>query len=514
MMQLPGTEAHPLRVAIVGAGPAAFYAAEHLLKQRDLHVGVDLFDRLPTPFGLVRGGVAPDHQKIKNVARVYHKTACKPGVRFFGHVEFGSDVMLTDLRCHYHQVFYATGAQTDRSLGIPGEDLPGSHSATAFVAWYNGHPDYRHLDFDLSTERAAVIGIGNVAVDVARILCRSPEELAQTDMADYAIDRLRASTIREVHVFGRRGPLQAAFTPPEARELGEMEHADVLVQSQEATLDPLSQEAFESAGRNARRNVEIVRTFAERDPLNARKPKRLFLRFLVSPVEILEGKDGHVGGIRLVRNQLVRGKDGRTRPRSTGGFEEIPVDLVFRSVGYQGVPLPDVPFDPTRNVIPNERGRVLDASTREPLLGQYVGGWIKRGPSGVIGTNKADSVETVKCMLEDLRAGQTLDPPEPSPAAAERMIRERQPDCFSYEDWVRLDVLEVDRGVASGRPRVKFTSVEEMCAALDRQPVRCVRAAWRGAPALEKRGGPQRDAANPEEERMAPRDAANPGGMQ
>ncbi|MEX0601107.1 MAG: FAD-dependent oxidoreductase, partial [Rhodothermales bacterium] len=275
-MTIPGTEDQPLRVAIIGAGPAAFYAADYLLKQDDLSVEVDMFDRLPTPFGLVRGGVAPDHQNIKNVARVFHKTALKPGFRFFGNVEFGTDILLEDLRAHYHQIFYATGAQTDRSLGIPGEELDGSHSATEFVAWYNGHPDYRHLEFDLSAEKVVVVGVGNVAVDVARILCRTPEELAQTDIADYALDALRESNVQDVYMLGRRGPLQAAFTPPEVKELGEMEDADVVVLPDEAELDALSAEDLDAADRNTRRNVEIVQEFAARRPEG--KPNRLHIR--------------------------------------------------------------------------------------------------------------------------------------------------------------------------------------------------------------------------------------------
>jgi ferredoxin--NADP+ reductase len=466
-MKVPGTEDTPLRVAIIGAGPAAFYAADHLLKQSDVHVQIDMFDRLPTPFGLVRGGVAPDHQNIKNVTRVFHKTAQQPGFRFFGNVEFGSDLLLDDLRRHYHQIFYATGAQTDRSLGIPGEDLAGSHSATEFVAWYNGHPDYRHFAFDLSAERVAVVGIGNVAVDVARILCRTPEELAATDITDYAFDALSQSRVREVHMLGRRGPLQAAFTPPEVKELGEMEDADARVLPEEADLDPLSLEDLQEADRNARRNVEIVQKFAAREP--AGKSRRLFIRFLVSPVEILGEAEGRVTGIRLVRNELYRGGNGRLRPRAVDSYEELPVQLVFRSVGYEGVPLAEVPFNEDWNVILNDCGRVLDVAKRRHVVGEYVGGWIKRGPSGVIGTNKADAVETVACMLEDLKAGAVLDPPEPTVEAAERMIRDRQPEYFSYEDWMRIDEMETELGKDCGRPRVKFTSVAEMRRALRRE---------------------------------------------
>ncbi len=464
-MKTPGTADQPLRIAVVGAGPAAFYAADYLLKQPDLHVEIDMFDRLPTPFGLVRGGVAPDHQNIKNVTRVYHKIASRPGFRFFGNVCFGPDMTRADLQRHYHQIFYATGAQTDRSLGIPGEDLHGSHSATEFVAWYNGHPDYRHLEFDLSAKSVAVIGVGNVAIDVARILCRTPAELSTTDIADHALERLRESQVREVHVLGRRGPLQAAFTPPEVKELGTLEGADAIVRPEEAALDPLSEEALASAGRGTRRNVEIVQGFAERSPSG--KPKGLHIRFLVSPTEIIGDEAGRVSAIRVVHNELHRSENGRLRPRATDRFETIPAGLIFRSVGYQGVPLVDVPFDEAWNVIPNEQGRVVDPATRKHVTGEYAGGWIKRGPSGVIGTNKADSVETATCMLEDVRNGILLCPEAPSAEEAERMIRTRCRNYFSYEDWVRLDELETARGKESGRPRVKFTSVDAMREALE-----------------------------------------------
>ncbi|RMH65251.1 MAG: NADP oxidoreductase, partial [Bacteroidetes bacterium] len=286
-----GTASHPLRVAIIGAGPAGFYAAGHLLGQSDLTVEVDLFDKLPTPHGLVRAGVAPDHQKIKNVTRVFDRIAALPGFRFFGNVCLGEHVTVDDLKRHYHQILYATGAQTDRTLGIPGEDLYGSHSATEFVAWYNGHPEFKDRTFDLAQERVAVIGVGNVAIDVARILCRTPEELERTDIADYALDALRASRVREVFILGRRGPAQAKFTNAEIKELGELEGADVCVPPDEAELDPLSAAELENAPRSVVTNVEIVQAYARR-PLSG-KPKRLTIRFLVSPVEVLDDGTGH-----------------------------------------------------------------------------------------------------------------------------------------------------------------------------------------------------------------------------
>jgi len=460
-----GTPAHPLRVAVIGAGPAGFYAAGHLLKQKDVTVEVDLFDKLPTPFGLVRAGVAPDHQKIKNVTRVYDKTAAEPGFRFFGNVAYGMHVTLDDLKRHYHQICFTTGAQVDRRLGIPGEDLDGSHSATDFVAWYNGHPEYRHLTFDLSQEHVAVVGVGNVAVDVCRILCRTPDELAETDIADYALEALRHSRVREVYMLGRRGPAQAAFTNPEAKELGEMIGADVYVPPDEAELDALSRAAFEAnPDRATEKNVAMIQEFAARPRTD--RPKRLTIRFLVSPVAIYDDGAGHVGGVRLVHNELYATDEGRLRPRATDRYEDLPAGLVFRSVGYRGVALPGLPFHDRWGIVPNEQGRVVDPDTGRPLPGLYVAGWIKRGPTGVIGTNKPDALDTVACMLEDAAAGIYTHPDRPDAAAAEQTIRACQCDYFSYADWQRLDELETALGAASGRPRVKYTSTEDMLEAL------------------------------------------------
>jgi ferredoxin--NADP+ reductase len=463
----PGTPGSPLRVAIIGSGPAAFYTAEHLLRREGLVVEVDMFERLPTPFGLVRGGVAPDHQKIKSVAATFDKTAADPRFRFYGYVEFGKDVTLGDLREHYHQIVYATGAQTDRQMGIPGEDLRGSHPATEFVAWYNGHPDFQDLEFDLEQERVAVVGVGNVAVDVARILCRTPEELAATDISDRALEALRRSRIKEVYMLGRRGPAQAAFTNPEIKELGELAGADIIVLPEEVRLDELSRAALErSQDRATQKKVEILQEYAQRKPSG--KGRRLILRFLVSPVELVGDAAGRVVGMRLVKNELQATPAGTLQPKPTGKFEELPAGLVFRSVGYKGVPLPRVPFNEKWGVILNDKGRVLDPDSKRPVVGEYAAGWIKRGPTGVIGTNKPDAVETVLSMLEDLAQGAVLAPGHPESAAAEALLRQRQPNYVSYADWRRLDALEVARGRAGGRPRAKFTRVEEMLAALGR----------------------------------------------
>ncbi len=464
-MAKPGTETNPWRVAVLGSGPAAFYAAEHLLKQMGLAVEIDMFDRLPTPFGLVRGGVAPDHQKIKSVTKTYQRIAAHPRFRFYGNVEFGQHLILTDLKEHYHQILFATGAQTDRRMGIPGEDLRGSHPATEFVAWYNGHPDYRDYHFDLSHERAAVVGVGNVAIDVARLLCRTPEELAATDIADYALDALRQSRIQEVYLLGRRGPAQAAFTSPEIKEVGEMADADVVTLPDETKLDELSQAAVASgADRSTLKKVEILQGYALRKPTG--KSRKLVIRFLVSPVELIGDAAGQVVALRLVKNVLYATESGTLSPKATDQFEERPVGLVFRSVGYRGVALPGLPFHERWGVIVNEKGRVLDPDSQQPRVGEYTAGWIKRGPSGVIGTNKPDSVETVTCMLEDLARGAVLQPPQPEARCVEELVRQRQPKHFSFADWLRLDELEVARGQAQGRPRVKFTSVEEMLTAL------------------------------------------------
>jgi ferredoxin--NADP+ reductase len=462
-----GTEINPLRVAIIGAGPSGFYVADHLFRQGEFVVELDMFDRLPTPFGLVRAGVAPDHQKIKSVTKVFDRIASRPNFRFYGNVEYGAHVTLDDLREYYHQICYTTGAQTDRHMGIPGEDLQRSHSATEFVTWYNGHPDCRHCQFDLSQERVAVVGVGNVAVDVARILSSTPDELVKTDIADYALEALSCSRVKEIALLGRRGPAQAAFTTPEVKELGELADADVTVLPEEVELDDLSRAMLERNPDQATiRKLEILQEYSKLGPTD--KSRKLTIRFLVSPVELTGDESGQVASMRLVKNELYATEAGTLRPRHTDQFEELPVGLVFRSVGYRGVPLPGVPFNDKWGVILNKKGRVINPDTQQPVPGEYTAGWIKRGPTGVVGTNKPDAAETATCMLEDLAAGLILKPEQPEVAAAKSLVRERQPDYFSYADWLRLDELEVSRGQAAGRPRIKFTSVDDMLAALGR----------------------------------------------
>jgi len=450
-----------LRVAIFGSGPAGFYAAEELLKQAAPLVEVDLFDRLPTPYGLVRGGVAPDHQKIKTVIKLYEKTAGRPRFRFFGNVAFGQDLKLADVFAHYHHALFCTGAETDRRMGIPGEDLENSHPATTFVGWYNGHPDYRNLRFDLSVERVAVIGNGNVAMDVARILAKPIAELAKTDIADYALEALKQSRVREVFLLGRRGPAQAAFTNPEIRELGEMEGVDLVVRPEELELDPASQ-AFLAAAEEPtyKRNVEILKEQAAKG--EGSHPRKVRARFFVSPV-VLHGSK-QVEGIRLERNRLEQDAKGAVKAVGTGLFEELPIQMVFRSIGYKGVAMPELPFDDRGGVIPNAGGRITNSPGGQPLPRLYVAGWIKRGPSGVIGTNKQDAIATVNAMLEDARAG--LPAIASTPDALPALLRQRGVRPVSFADWKRLDELEVANGKAKGKPREKFTSVEAMLAAL------------------------------------------------
>ncbi|MBI3740598.1 MAG: FAD-dependent oxidoreductase [Chloroflexi bacterium] len=466
-MTVPDLTARPIRIAIIGSGPAAFYAADYLLKPRARVAQIDLFDKLPTPFGLVRAGVAPDHQKIKSVTKIYDAVAANPNFRFFGNVEYGKHLSLADLKNYYHQILFATGAQTDRKMDIPGEELRGSYTATEFVAWYNGHPDYREREFDLAQECAAIVGVGNVAVDVARILSRTPDELAKTDIADYALDALRASQLKKIYLLGRRGPAQAAFTNPEIKELGELADADAIIAPQEAALDELSRAALDrEKDPLTLKKTQLIQEIAARAP--AGKSRQLYIRFLVSPVELIGDSNGHVIKMRVVKNKLAQSESGSLNAHATDQFEELPVNLVFRSVGYRGIALPEIPFNDRFGTILNQMGRVLDSTTHSPVTGLFCSGWIKRGPSGVIGTNKPDSVETANAMLEDIAAEKMFAPAHARAEQAAEFIRARQPNFFSYADWKKLDALEVARGAAQGRPRVKFTSVPEMIAALGR----------------------------------------------
>ena len=431
----------PLRVAVVGSGPAGFYAAGALLGG-ETAVEVDMLERLPTPWGLVRLGVAPDHPKLKTVSRAFERIAERPGFRFLGNVEVGRHLEHDDLLRLYDAVVYAVGAQADRRLGIPGEDLPGSWPATEFVAWYNGHPDHQHLHFDLAVERAVVIGVGNVALDVARMLALTPEELGPTDTADAAIAAICGAGLKEIVVVGRRGPAQAAFTTPELAELGELAGADVVV-------DPADLDGAVGTDTNSERNVEVLREFAASTPSG--KPKRVVLTFFASPVAI-HGAD-RVEAVELVRNEL----DAEGRAVPTDERRMLSCGLVFRSVGYRGVPIPGVPFDDRSGTIPNEGGRVAP--------GVYVAGWIKRGPTGVIGTNKKDATETAELLLADL-----ADAPRKGATAAEvdALLDERGVRRVLYAGWQSIDEIERGAGEKQGRPRVKLCTWDDLLAAAER----------------------------------------------
>ncbi|MEH3053166.1 MAG: FAD/NAD(P)-binding protein [Patulibacter minatonensis] len=463
-----GTQDSPLRVAIVGAGPSGFYAAGQLLKNKqrpDLEVQVDLFDKLPTPFGLVRAGVAPDHPKIKSVTRVFEKTAADPRFRFFGGVELGRDLARADLLAHYHAVLYSFGTTTDRRLWIDGEELPGSVPATEFVAWYNGHPDASPLEFDLSAERAVVVGNGNVAIDVARMLLLPREELAGTDTADHAIDAIAAGGVKEVQILGRRGPAQAAFTNPELLELGEMTDVDVIVDPADLELDEHSLAALDQAGEaTARKNVEILREYAARPTTGA--SKRVVLRFLVSPKR-LEG-DGRVERIVLEHNELIA-EAGALRASGTGREEVLDVGLVFRAVGYKGVQIADLPFDDRAGLIRNVDGRVTDEGGAH-LHGEYTAGWIKRGPSGVIGTNKKCANDTVEQLVNDLSTGHLNAPADPSPAAIDALLAARGVEVVPWAGWQAIDAAETAAGAPKGRPRVKLVTYDGLAEAAKGAP--------------------------------------------
>jgi ferredoxin--NADP+ reductase len=438
-----------LRVAVVGSGPAGFYAAGALL-DAERGIEVDMLERLPTPWGLVRLGVAPDHPKLKSVSRAFERIAEKPGFRFFGNVEVGRDLSHADLLRLYDAVIYAFGAQTDRRLGIPGEDLPGSWSATELVAWYNGHPDYQELPFDLNVDRAVVIGNGNVALDVARMLALTPEELAPTDTTDPAIEAIGSSTLREIDIVGRRGPAQASWTTQELKEMGELAGADI-------DVDPAELEGAEGNDTQTQRNLDVLDEFAARKPSG--KPLMIRFLFFRSPVAIRG--DAKVESIELVRNRLEE-QDGRLVAVPTDEHETLECGLVFRSVGYRGVGLPEVPFDEQRGTIENSGGRVAGEECT------YCAGWIKRGPTGIIGTNKKDATETVTHLLEDLDAGKLVHEPDATAEAVEELLAERGVRAIVYAGWSSIDELERAAGEKLGRPRVKLRTWDELLDAAER----------------------------------------------
>jgi ferredoxin/flavodoxin---NADP+ reductase len=476
-----------LEVAVVGSGPAGLYTAEALIKQSAAldppqAIRVDVLDRLPTPYGLVRYGVAPDHKSIKSIAEYLRGVLEHDGVRFLGAVHLGDDVTRDDLLASYDAVVYATGAMRDRRLGIPGEDLPGSVAATDFVNWYCGHPDVDPGAFMLDAESVAVIGVGNVAVDVARILARNPEDLRETDVSQPVLEALMASKVREVHMIGRRGPAQAKFTTKELRELGELDGVDIVVGEGEADLDAFDptgeSAALAQADRHVRGNYTVISGWAGRSPAGG--ARRLTVRFWLRPVEI-QGPQ-RVTGLTLERTRL----DDGGAFTGTGEYETLAAQMVLRSVGYQSVPLPGVPFDERSSVVPNSDGRVLGADG-QPLPREYVAGWLKRGPTGVIGTNKSDAAQTVRSLLADLAGGPGPDDvqlpragllryPEPASGAGadqvagpgpasrfEELLASRGIRPVSYADWLKIETAEKDLAASLGRGgRVKLACRDDI----------------------------------------------------
>lgn len=455
-----GSSTLPLRVAIVGSGPSGFFAAAALYKAK-IPVVVDMFDRLATPFGLVRGGVAPDHPSIKKVTAAYEKLAeSKESFSFWGNVQIGRDLTVEDLRGCYDAIVFCHGAETDRRMNIAGEDLPGSHTATAFVAWYNGHPDYRDVEFDLSHEVAAVVGQGNVAMDVSRILAKTPDELKGSDIAAHALEQLAESRVKHIHLIGRRGPVQAKFTPPELREIGELADCEPVLAASDLALSEADETELDHVDSvHKRQNFEIMKQFAGRVVFDA-KPRRYQFWFKHSPVEF-QG-DGTVERVVLERN-VLKGEPFHQRSEGTGEKTTFDCGLVLRSVGYRGLPLPGLPFGEKTGTVPNANGRVLDVD--EVILGLYVAGWIKRGPSGVIGTNKPDAQQTVAMLLED--RGALVPAPQRDAQMLHAKLDAAGVRRVSFADWRKIDAAEIENGQKVGKPREKFTRLDEMLALLD-----------------------------------------------
>ncbi len=434
-----------LRVAVIGSGPAGVYAAGALVQHGD--VAVDVFDRLPCPFGLVRYGVAPDHPKIKSIASALRKVFEEPSVRFLGNVDVGRELPLADLHRHYDAIVFSSGASVDRRLGIPGEDLPGSFSATEFVAWYCGHPDAPVDRFTLDARAVAVIGVGNVALDVTRILAKTADDLRVTDVPDHALRVLDASKVEDIHLIGRRGPAQAKFSTKELREIGELANADVLVDPADLVLDAASAELVASEP-TVRRNLEVLHEWAERVP--AGRPRRIHLRFRLRPVEVLG--DTAVSGLRLESTASPAADD------CSGGGLTLGVQMLLRAVGYRGIPTIGLPFDADAGVIPTIAGRVHRDGVVVP--GEYAAGWIKRGPTGVVGTNKSDANETVASMLED--APSLPQAPVRDADAVPALLAERGVDVVTWDGWCAIESAEAALGAAQGRLQVKIADRAEL----------------------------------------------------
>lgn len=455
-MSKPGSEGTPLRVAIVGSGPSGFYAAEALLKS-ELNTQIDMYERLPVPYGLVRSGVAPDHPKLKQAINVYAKIAESSDYRFFGNVTIGKDIQVDDLKKLYHTIIFTCGAESDRRLGIPGEDLKGSYTATEFVGWYNGHPDYRDRDFDLSHDTAVIFGQGNVAADVSRILAKTRDELKHTDIAEHALDALDKSNIKHIYVIGRRGPAQAKFTSKELKEFGELEDCDPILVGDELVLNSESETELEDKSNAGNKKVyDLFQGFTQQNPSD-NKQRRVHFTFLKSPVEIF-GKDS-VESVRLEKNALS-GDAFMQSAKGTGEYSEIKTGIVFRSIGYKGIAIPGVPFDARRGIIPNAEGRVTN-NNGSAVPGLYVAGWIKRGPSGIIGTNRADSVATVKALIDDLDLLNDSND-MPGVEAAINLLNNNNVNFVTFSDWKKINDKEISHGEPKGKPREKYTYIQEM----------------------------------------------------
>lgn len=461
-MAQPGTEQNPLLVAIVGSGPSGFYATEALIRS-ETAVKIDMLERLPAPFGLVRSGVAPDHPKLKQAIQVYDKIAASPQFNFIGNVMVGRDISVEELAQTHHAIIFTCGAETDRRLGIPGEDIDGSHTATEFVGWYNGHPDYRDRQFDLSHETAVIIGQGNVAADVGRILSKSVDELKHTDIAAHALEALAESKIRRVYVVGRRGPAQAKFTSKELKEFGELDACKAVVDPAELALNPESERELADKTHAGNKKVyQLLTQFAAAD--QPAKPRECHFTFLKSPVELIGEK--RLEKVVFEINQL-QGEAFHQSAAGTGERFELEAGILFRSIGYRGVPIPGVPFDDKRGIFPNIEGRITNPEGT-PVPQFYTAGWIKRGPTGIIGTNRADSVATVASLLEDLGKFESGDS-KSGAAGVYKLLDDRNIRHIDYSDWKKVDQAEIDRGGEKGKPREKITSVQECLELLDQK---------------------------------------------
>ena len=454
-----GTANNPLQVAIIGAGPSGFYAAEALIKS-DVHAKIDMFERLPSPYGLVRSGVAPDHPKLKQAILLYDKIAASDDYNLISNVTIGKDIKVDELKAAYHALIFTSGAETDRKLGIPGEDLTGSYTATEFVGWYNGHPDYRDREFDLSHETAVIIGQGNVAADVSRILSKTVDELKHTDIAQHALDALAESQIKNIYVIGRRGPAQAKFTSKELKEFGELADCDPVVDPEELVLNNASEEELaDKTNAGSKKIYDLFQDYAKRGTGN--KNRRCYFQFLRSPVE-LHGTD-RIEKLTIERNQLS-GEAFKQSARGTGETYDMDVGILFRSIGYRGVPIEGVPFHESWGIFPNEDGRITEDGNVVPQL--YTAGWIKRGPSGIIGTNRACSVATVDALLSDLDK-LDADDNKPGVESIMKLINERGIKALNFEQWKQIDTKEVENGKSKDKPREKFTYINEMLSIVD-----------------------------------------------